>query len=136
MRELKLITRVPVSSFVDERGTLGVCELENVIPFAVKRIYFISDVPNAESRGSHAHKELEQVFISLKGSFELKVTDGVTSDHQVVTNPGDAFHVPKGLWRDLSNFSPDAVCLVLASTTFDASDYIHSFPEYLEWRKS
>lgn len=136
MEELKLLTKVPVSSFVDERGSLGVCELENMIPFAVKRIYFISNVPKDESRGSHAHKELEQVFLSLKGSFELKVTDGEISDHQVVTSSGDALYVPRGLWRDVSNFSTDAVCLVLASATYDASDYIHSFSEFLEWRKS
>ncbi len=131
-----LIKRVPVASILDARGFLGVCELEGVVPFSIKRIYYISDVPVGKDRGGHGHIDLEQVFLCLKGSFQLSVTDGEISDLQLLTSPGDGFYVPKGLWRDVAEFSNDAVCLVLASAPYDASDYIHNFSDFLEWKKS
>ena len=135
MKKLNFLQEVPVSAFINERGYLGVCELEGVIPFSVKRVYFISDVPTGQSRGRHGHKSLEQVFLCLKGSFELNVTDGENFDRQVLTQ-NDAFYAPSGLWRDLVNFSDDAVCLVLASAPYDVSDYIHDYSEFLNWKKS
>jgi mannose-6-phosphate isomerase-like protein (cupin superfamily) len=135
MNGLNLIRQIPVSTFSDQRGNLNVCELEQSVPFSVKRIYFISNVPSGQHRGGHGHINLEQVFFCLKGSFKLSVTDGTIGDENILVTPDIAFYVPKKVWRDLTDFSEDGVCLVLASTPFDPDDYVHSYPDFLERSK-
>lgn len=135
MEKLHFLVEVPVSSYIGARGDLGVCELEGVIPFSVKRTYFISNVPKSEIRGQHGHKLLQQVFICIKGTFQLEVTDGNNVDRHFLSQH-QAFYSPSGMWRELSDFSADAICLVLASDTYDVSDYIFDYSEFLSWKST
>ena len=135
MEKFHFLAEVPVSSHIGVRGDLGVCELDGVIPFSVKRTYFISNVPTSEIRGRHAHKLLQQVFICIKGTFQLEVTDGKNVDRQLVSQH-QAFYSPSGIWRELSDFSEDAICLVLASEKYDISDYIFEYSDFLSWKST
>ena len=133
MEKFHFLVEVPVSSHNGARGDLGVCELDGLIPFSVKRTYFISSVPKSEVRGQHGHKQLQQVFICIKGTFELTVTDGKNIDQHFFSQH-QAFYSPGGMWRELSNFSEDAICLVLASEKYDISDYIFEYSDFLSWK--
>ena len=133
---LKILKQIELTNFMDSRGNLNVAEFRDIGKFKTKRIYFISDVPENETRGAHAHKSLNQVFFAVIGKFTLTVTDGKITE-SVEINPHDkGYFLPPGYWRDLNNFSSDAVCVVLASDHYDEGDYIRSFDEYLEWTKS
>lgn len=100
------------------------------IPFEVKRIYYLYDIPDGEKRGGHAHYELEQYILAVNGSFDVIIDDG--TDRRIVTldRPNLALHVVPGLWRELENFSDDAICLVIASHKYDEGDYIRDYNAY------
>jgi hypothetical protein len=104
------------------------------IPFAVRRVYYLYDVPGGESRGGHAHRALQQVIIAASGSFEVQVDDGKTKRTFALNRPYIGVHLPPGLWRELSNFSSGAICLVLASETFDEEDYIRDYQDYIKYK--
>lgn len=133
---MNFLSSVPVSTLRDSRGLLGVSEIADFGAFPVKRIYYITDVPSEISRGAHGHKKLEQIFFCLSGSFELSVTDSRLTDRVTLLCGDRGFFVPKGLWRDLTKFSRDCVCLVLASESYDPDDYIYSFAEFSEWKRN
>ena len=136
MTALKILKEIEIANFIDSRGNLHVAEFQSIGKFETKRIYFISNVSENDARGAHAHKSLHQVFFAVAGKFILTVTDGTISE-SVELNPNDnGYFLPSGYWRDLNNFSQDAVCVVLASEHYDESDYIRSFEKYLEWTKS
>jgi dTDP-4-dehydrorhamnose 3,5-epimerase-like enzyme len=97
-------------------------------------VYDISNVPSYSVRGAHAHKELQQVFLALSGSFFLTVTDGNFEDKVLITPQSAGFFLPSGYWRELSNFSEDSICLVLASKHFDENDYIRDMKKFLAWK--
>jgi dTDP-4-dehydrorhamnose 3,5-epimerase-like enzyme len=128
-----LIKHIPISRFIDDRGQLSVLEPELGLPFTVRRLYWISGVPENESRGKHGHKELEQVFVCLMGSFSLMISNGSQSETVLLSEKSDAVYVPKEMWRELSNFSDSAVCLVLASRNYDTGDYLNSMEDFLSW---
>jgi dTDP-4-dehydrorhamnose 3,5-epimerase-like enzyme len=128
-----LLRSFGIQSHVDSRGFLGICEFFIDSGFVAKRFYFITDVSKDEIRGEHAHKKLEQVFVCLQGSFELEVNDGINIQKVVVNNRTEAFYLKPGLWREMSNFTNDAICLVIASDSYDPIDYILDFNEYLGW---
>ncbi len=136
MTTLRILQEILVDSLSDSRGMLDIAEFHDVSKFETKRIYYISNVPKGNSRGSHAHKELNQIFFALAGSLTMTVTDGLDTETVELIAHNKGYFLPAGYWRDLKNFSTDAVCLVLASEHFDENDYIHSFAEYLEWKKS
>ena len=136
MTPLKILKEIQVTNFLDSRGNLDVAEFQNIGEFETKRIYYISRVPESDVRGAHAHKNLDQVFFAVAGKFNMTVTDGfITETVQLIAHEMGYF-LPAGHWRDLKNFTNDAVCLVLASEHYDEKDYIHSYEEYLEWKKS
>jgi hypothetical protein len=132
----KILQEIQVVNFKDERGILDVAEFQSIVNFETQRIYYISNVPESSERGSHAHKELKQVFFALVGNFKLTVTDGLVTETVDLVAHGSGYFLPAGYWRDLTDFSNDAVCLVLASNYYDEKDYISSFAEYLEWKQS
>jgi hypothetical protein len=136
MNTLNFLKKLDVDSLVDFRGNLDIAELGGLDEFAVKRIYYISNVPKGVERGAHAHKSLKQVFFAISGSFTLKVTNGVKSDLVQLNSHSCGYFLPSGYWRDLSDFSQDAICLVLASECYDPNDYIHTIDEFLDWRIS
>jgi len=127
----KLIDITEVSS---ESGSLWYAEVGRHLPFVVQRIYYIIDVPEGAERGAHAHKALDQVLISVSGSFVVDLTDGVSKWSYTLNHPGKGLFLPAGIWRGLQHFSTKAICLVLASQTYDASDYIRDFDEFLAWK--
>lgn len=120
-------TIIELPKIADERGNLSFIEGLNHIPFTIKRVYWIYDVPGGSSRGGHAYKENEEFIIALSGSFDLIVNDGYK---EIIYNLNRSYYgvyIPKGLWREMRNFSTNSLALVLASTMFDKSDYIYDF---------
>ena len=114
----------------DERGSLAVIEKE-VIPFSIKRVYYLYDVPSDSFRGGHAHKEQQSVIIALSGSFDVIVDDGNSKKRIMLNKPNQGLYIPTHIWREIDNFSSGAVCLVLASTTYDESEYIRDYKGFL-----
>jgi hypothetical protein len=100
------------------------------IPFAIKRIYYLYDIPGGESRGGHSHLKLESVIIALSGSFDVTLDDGLTKKTVQLNRPYIGLNVKPGMWRELSNFSSGVVCLVLASHKYDEDDYIRDYNEF------
>ena len=108
----------------DESGQLTVCDPLKLLGMETKRIYFLHNLREGARRGGHAHLELHQLIVSVSGSFELHLTRGGQTKSLRVDNPNVAFYVPPLTWRELDNFSADAICLVIASEHFLESDYI------------
>lgn len=119
----------------DRKGNLSVVENGVTLPFDVKRVYYLYDVPGGESRGAHAHRNLEQLIVAASGSFKVTLDDGKNKRSFFLNRPYQGLYVTPGLWRDLEDFSSGAVCMVLASEVYDAADYIRDYQEFLEYRK-
>ena len=119
----------------DRKGNLTVVENGVTLPFDVKRVYYLYDVPGGENRGSHAHRELEQLIIAASGSFTVTLDDGETRRSFFLNRPYQGLLVKPGLWRDLGDFSSGAICMVLASEEYNADDYIRDYQEFIDFRK-
>lgn len=119
----------------DRKGNLTVVENGKTLPFDVKRVYYLYDIPGGESRGAHAHKELSQLIIAVTGSFRVTLDDGNVRRSFILNRPYQGLYVKPGIWRDLDDFSAGAVCMVLASEKYRADDYIRSYNEFLNFRK-
>lgn len=111
-------------------GNLTAVNNQNDVPFDIKRVYYLYDVPGGESRGGHAHYELEQFIVAAGGSFDIVLDDGVERKTVTLNRPYDALHIVPGIWRELTNFSSGSTCLVLASALYTESDYIRSYDEF------
>ena len=135
MKNLNFLQKVDLRLISDSRGDLCVAELPLNQYFVTKRIYYISGVPVGNSRGSHGHKTLKQIFFALSGSFKLTVSDGEVFESITLKAKSTGYYLGSGYWRDLDTFTPNSVCLVLASDHFDATDYIHNFEEYRDWKR-
>ena len=114
----------------DHRGNLSVIE-KDTIPFEIKRVYYLYDVPSGAERGGHAHKEQNEVLIALSGSFDVVLNDGKTQKTVTLNKPNQGLLIGTEIWRELKNFSSGSVCLVIASDVFDEDDYIREFEEFL-----
>lgn len=119
----------------DRRGNLTVVENGKTLPFDVKRVYYLYDVPGGESRGAHAHKELSQLIIAASGSFTVTLDDGECKRSFFLNRPYQGLYVKPGMWRTLEDFSSGAVCMVLASDVYKKEDYIRDYNEFVEFRK-
>ena len=126
---------VELPRFLDTRGNLSFAEQDNQIPFKIKRVYWIYDVPGGENRGAHAHKELSQLIIAVSGSFTVTLDDGMNKRNFFLNHPYIGLYVKPGLWRNLEDFSSGSVCLVLASDIYKKEDYSRDYQDYLEYRK-
>lgn len=122
---------IDISKIQNEAGSISVVENDKSIPFEVKRIYYLYDVPGGECRGGHAHYELEQYIIAASGSFDVALYDGKDKTTVTLNRPNVALHVVPGLWRELNNFSSGSVTMVLASEVYKEKDYIRSYQEFL-----
>ena len=118
----------------DRKGNISVVENGITVPFDVKRVYYLYDVPGGESRGSHAHKELSQLIIAASGSFRVTLDDGNVKRSFTLNRPYQGLYVKPGIWRDLDDFSSGAVCMVLASEVYQPEDYIREYNKFLEFR--
>ncbi|HLO60087.1 MAG TPA: FdtA/QdtA family cupin domain-containing protein [Bacteroidales bacterium] len=117
----------------DLRGNLSFIEEENHIPFKIKRVYWIYDVPGGEQRGGHAFKEQKEFVVALSGSFEVIIHNGENAVRYNLNRSYFGLYIPNGLWRHMENFSTNSVVLILSSTEFSETDYVRSFTEYLRF---
>ena len=105
------------------------------IPFEIKRVYYLYDVPGGESRGGHAHKALHQLLIAASGSFDVVLDDGKNRKRVTLNRPYLALHIVPGIWRELDNFSSGSICMVLASHNYDKADYIRDIYEFKQFKR-
>lgn len=114
-------------------GNITPIENDKKIPFPVKRIFYLYDIPGGASRGAHAHRECHQLLVAASGAFEILLDDGNTRRQVLLNRPDTALHIPPGLWASEINFSSGAICLVLASDLYDETDYIRDYNDYLNY---
>lgn len=122
---------INLPKITDPRGNLSVIEGSKHIPFEIKRIYYLYDMPAEAERGAHGHKKLQQLIIPLAGSFELILDDGLNKKSFYLKKPWEGLYIPPMMWRELKDFSSGAVCLVLASDYYDEKDYFHDYNVFL-----
>ena len=115
----------------DPRGNLTFIEGADHVPFDIRRVYYLYDVPGGESRGGHAHRGLEQFIIAASGSLDVLVDDGISRERFFLNRSYYGLYVPRMVWRELDNFSSGSVCLVLASEHYDEADYYRDYGEFL-----
>ncbi len=129
-------TLIHLPKLENRAGNISPIENWRDVPFAINRIYYLYDIPGGESRGGHAHKDLKQIMIAASGSFDITLDDGKSKRTFNLNRPYLGLYIVPGLWRDLSNFSSGAICLVLASETYSEADYFRNYEDYLEWKLS
>ena len=120
---------IEIPKIKDPRGNLAVIE-RDLIPYDVKRTYYLFDVPSGAYRGGHAHKECVEFLIAVSGSFEVVLDNGKEKQRVMLNDPTKGLLIPINMWRELENFSSGAVCLVLASQTFNETDYIRDYDTF------
>lgn len=130
MKEAQIIQ---LPRFFDVRGNLSVIEELKEIPFKIERTYWIYDVPGGEVRGGHAYRENEEFIVALSGSFDVMLDDGHEKQVFHLNRSYYGLYVPKGIWREMENFSTNSLALVLASTKYDVNDYIRDYTEFLQF---
>ncbi len=117
------------------RGSLSVIE-KDIIPFDIKRVYYLYDIPSTSIRGGHAHKTLYQLLIPLSGSFDVTIDDGIKKNTHTLNKPNKGLLIVPGIWRELDNFSSGSVCLVLASDVYEEADYIRNYDVFITKKNS
>jgi len=122
---------IELPKITDPRGNLSFIEGGQHIPFDIKRVYYLYDVPGGSDRGSHAHKNLQQFIVAMSGSFDVVLDDGHEKRRFHLNRSYYGLYVCPMMWRDLDNFSSGAVCMVLASTRYDESDYIRDYDQFI-----
>ncbi len=132
MNEAKI---VDLPKITDPRGNLSIIEQIKQCPFEIKRVHWIYDVPGGIDRGGHAFKETEEFIVALSGSFDVVVDNGCTQKTFPLNRSYFGLHVPKGMWRTMTNFSTNSLALVLSSTEYDENDYVMNYDEYKQWRQ-
>ena len=126
---------VNLPKFLDARGNLSFVEQENHIPFVIKRTYWLYGVPGGESRGGHAYKENQEFIVALSGSFDVILDDGEEKKKFALNRSYYGLYVPKGLWREMDNFSTNSLAMILSSTDYDESDYIRNYDEFFKLKR-
>jgi len=126
---IKDIKLIDIPKIEDYRGNISVIE-KNVLPYKIKRVYYLYDIPSSAKRGGHAHKAQLEFLIALSGSFSVVLNDGSNTTEILLNKPNKGLLIPTGIWRELENFSSGAVCLVIASGEYSESDYIREFKSF------
>lgn len=131
MSNLKNCKIIDLPKITDPRGNLTFVEGDNHIPFDIKRVFYLYDVPGGEMRAGHSNMESEQFIIAMSGSFDVIVDDGFEKKKFHLNRAYYGLYLPTMVWREIDNFSSGAVCLVLTSTTYSATDYIREYDEFV-----
>lgn len=126
---------IELPKIIDPRGNLTVAESIKNIPFDIKRVYWVYDVPSGEHRGGHAHKQCKELLVAVSGSFTVTLDDGNEKHTYLLNHPYQGLFIDVNIWRTLDDFSSGAVCLVLASERFEEEDYIRDYNDYMEYVK-
>ena len=126
------IQQIDIPKIENTEGNIAIIE-KNTIPFEIKRVYYLFDIPSSAHRGGHAHKNLNQILIALSGSFDVILKDGISTQTITLNKPDKGLLITTNIWRELENFSSGAVCLVLASEIFDENDYIRNYDDFLNY---
>ncbi len=127
---------LPLNKIHNRAGNITIVEGNKNVPFEIKRLYYLYDIPGGEDRGGHAHKELHQLIIAASGSFDVLLDDGTNKKIVTLNRPDYGLMVTPFIWRELVEFSSGAICLVLASDGYDEVDYIRNYNDFLKWRYS
>lgn len=133
---LQDVIRIELPKFPDPRGSLSVLEQGIHIPFDIKRTYLLYDVPGGVERKGHAYYRSQEFIVALSGSFDVEVYDGISRKRFQLNRSHYGIYVPAGIWRQLDNFSTNSLAMVLASTPYDAEDYMYELKEYSAYRKN
>lgn len=126
---------IDLPKIFDPRGNLTVAEGDNHVPFDIKRVYWVYDVPGGEHRGGHAHKECKELLVAVSGSFTVTLDDGKEKHTYLLNHPYQGLFIDTNTWRTLDDFSSGAVCLVIASEKFEEEDYIREYDDFKEYVK-
>lgn len=132
MQEARLID---LPRFLDSRGNLSFIEEESHIPFRIERSYWIYDVPGGEVRGGHAYRENQEFIVALSGSFDVVLDNGKEQKIFHLNRSYYGLYIPKGMWRQMQNFSTNSLALILSSTQYEEDDYIRDYNEFKQWVK-
>ena len=119
----------------DRRGNITPVYSNENIPFDIKRVFYLYDIPGGEARGTHAHKQCHQFLIAVSGAFEVVLDDGLNKRTVILNRPYYGLHIPPGIWAAEQGFSSGSVCLVLASEKYDEDDYIREYNDFIEYKK-
>ncbi len=130
MTNINEVQIIEIPKVHDTRGNLSAIENE-VIPFEMRRVYYLYDIPSGGRRGGHSHKDQQEFLVALSGSFDVVLNDGQNQKKVTLNKPNQGLLIPNGIWRELENFSSGSVCLVIASEVFVEADYIRSYEEFL-----
>jgi hypothetical protein len=120
----------------NENGNITVLENNINIPFDIKRIYYLYDVPMGAERGGHAHYDLQQYVVAASGSFSFILDDGKNKKEVFLNHPNKALHIKPGIWREMKGFSSGSICLVMASMEYTENDYIRDYQDFLNYRNN
>ena len=124
---------IELPRITDPRGNLTVAEANKNIPFDIKRVYWLYDVPGGECRGGHAHKQIKEILIAVSGSFHVTLDNGKEKQTFLLNHPYQGLLIDTKTWRTLDDFSSGAVCVVLASDFYDENDYIYDYNDFLQY---
>jgi dTDP-4-dehydrorhamnose 3,5-epimerase-like enzyme len=133
-KDISDIKLIVLPKLEDPRGNLSFIEEENHVPFKIERIYWIYDVPGGQVRGCHVFKEQKELIVALSGSFDVVIDDGINKKIVSLNRSYYGLYLPAGIWRQMENFSTNALALVLSSTQFSESDYVRDYQEFLRTR--
>lgn len=124
---------LPLSKIHNRAGNITIVEGNKNVPFEIKRLYYLYDIPGGEDRGGHAHKELHQIIVAASGSFNVLLDDGTNKKIVTLNRPDYGLMIVPGIWRELMEFSSGAICLVLASEKYIEEDYIRKYTEFKKY---
>jgi dTDP-4-dehydrorhamnose 3,5-epimerase-like enzyme len=128
------VNLIELPKILDPRGNLSFIEEDNHIPFKIKRVYWIYDVPGGQVRGGHCFREQEELIVAISGSFDVIVDDGIKKETFSLNRSYFGLYVSPGMWRQMQNFSTNSLALVISSTQYHEDDYIRNYDEFLNYR--